>query len=190
MLQNSAILRARLCRPDSPFFNPKNAVPDTGINMRNGRPVPPPRPVVLEPAPPPPPPAPRRPRYSVILSGEWLGPTTASCLGSEGDAQPKPKITITLIQKAVCAAYLVSWKNLVAQGRTLNVVVPRHVAIALSRHLTGRSYPQIGLSFGGRDHTSCLHAYNKHRELIERLSESMSEQATAADWVDAVKAAL
>ena len=54
-----------------------------------------------------------------------------------------------------------------AKRRTKNVTFPRQVAMYLCRELTDFSLPKIGEEFGGRDHTTVIHAYDKIHELIK-----------------------
>ena len=70
-------------------------------------------------------------------------------------------ITAESIQKAVADYYNIPVAALSAKRRTRNVAFPRQVAMYLCRVLTDASLPQIGQSFGGRDHTTVLHACSK-----------------------------
>ena len=80
----------------------------------------------------------------------------------------KPKeITIEMIQQAVANYYHLSLADFKAKKRTRSVAFPRQIAMFLSRELTDNSLPQIGQDFGGRDHTTVLHAYDKIKEGIK-----------------------
>lgn len=70
-------------------------------------------------------------------------------------------ISIDMVQRAVCDFYKIPITELRAKRRTKNIVVPRQVAMYLSRQLTHLSLPEIGNSFGGKDHTTVLHACKK-----------------------------
>lgn len=75
---------------------------------------------------------------------------------------PRPKkITIETIQKAVSSYYGVELNDLLSKKRNKQIVVPRQVAMYLCRKLTDASYPQIGDQFGGKDHTTVIHANEK-----------------------------
>ncbi len=75
---------------------------------------------------------------------------------------PRPKkITIETIQKAVSSHYGVEMNDLLSKKRNKQIVVPRQVAMYLCRKLTDASYPQIGDQFGGKDHTTVIHANDK-----------------------------
>lgn len=71
------------------------------------------------------------------------------------------------IQKAVVAHYPVGRTDLISARRTADVVRPRQVAMYLAKKLTLRSLPEIGRAFGGRDHTTVLHAVRKIGALME-----------------------
>ena len=65
------------------------------------------------------------------------------------------------IQKLVASHYSVTRADILSSRRTATVVKPRQVAMYLSKTLTLRSLPEIGRRFGGRDHTTVLHAVRK-----------------------------
>jgi len=69
--------------------------------------------------------------------------------------------TIPKIIRAVSRLYLVTVTDLLGSRRTADVVRPRQVGMYLARTLTPRSLPEIGRRFGGRDHTTVLHAVRK-----------------------------
>lgn len=80
----------------------------------------------------------------------------------------KPKeITIDIIQQAVANYYRLNLSDFKAKKRTRTVAFPRQIAMFLCRELTDSSLPQIGLEFGGRDHTTVMHAYEKIKEDIK-----------------------
>ena len=77
-------------------------------------------------------------------------------------AQPNQKnITIELIQKIVSEYFGLSYKDLRGKRRTKAVAFPRQVAMYLSRELTEYSTTEVGAEFGGRDHTTVMHACQK-----------------------------
>ncbi|HHY64775.1 MAG TPA: chromosomal replication initiator protein DnaA, partial [Clostridiaceae bacterium] len=75
------------------------------------------------------------------------------------------------IMKVVSRYYDISPDQLVTQKRSRNVAFPRQVAMYLCRELAGMSLPKIGQVFGGRDHTTVMHACDKIQEEMERSSE-------------------
>ena len=87
--------------------------------------------------------------------------------------EPK-RVKIEDIQKLVASHYSVSRADILSSRRTAVVVKPRQVAMFLAKTLTMRSLPEIGRRFGGRDHTTVLHAVRK----IEALSANDAICAT------------
>lgn len=81
--------------------------------------------------------------------------------------EPK-RVKIEDIQRVVARQYNVSRSDLLSSRRTANVVRPRQVAMYLSKTLTLRSLPEIGRRFGGRDHTTVLHAVRKIEALVTK----------------------
>ena len=76
------------------------------------------------------------------------------------------RVRIEEIQRIVAHHYNVSRSDLLSARRTANVVRPRQIAMYLAKTLTLRSLPEIGRRFGGRDHTTVLHAVRKIENLI------------------------
>jgi chromosomal replication initiator protein len=74
-------------------------------------------------------------------------------------------ISIENIQKTVADYYRIKLVELMSKKRTRNIARPRHVAMTLARELTSMSLPEIGNSFGGKDHSTVIHACNKIGEL-------------------------
>jgi len=80
----------------------------------------------------------------------------------------KPKvITIHDIQRAVGQHYNVKLEDFKAKKRTKSIAFPRQVAMYLSREMTDFSLPKIGYEFGGRDHTTVIHAHEKISKLLQ-----------------------
>jgi chromosomal replication initiator protein len=76
------------------------------------------------------------------------------------------RVKIEDIQRVVSRHYSVSRSDLLSARRTANVVRPRQVAMYLAKTMTLRSLPEIGRRFGGRDHTTVLHAVRKIEHLV------------------------
>ena len=76
-------------------------------------------------------------------------------------------MTIENIQKTVVNYYKIKMADLISKRRNRSIARPRQVAMALAKELTTRSLPEIGDAFGGRDHTTVLHACRKVKELID-----------------------
>ena len=76
-------------------------------------------------------------------------------------------VTLESIQKTVAEYFKIRVSDLLAKKRTRSIARPRQIAMALAKELTSHSLPEIGDSFGGRDHTTVLHACRKVVELKE-----------------------
>lgn len=86
-------------------------------------------------------------------------------------------VTIENIQKTVADYYKVRVADLLSKRRSRSVARPRQVAMALAKELTSHSLPEIGDAFGGRDHTTVLHACKRIKELRtseQRMTEDYS----------------
>jgi chromosomal replication initiator protein len=86
-------------------------------------------------------------------------------------------VTIENIQKTVAEYYKIRVADLLSRRRSRSITRPRQMAMALSKELTNHSLPEIGDAFGGRDHTTVLHACRVVKELRDsqtRLSEDYS----------------
>ncbi|WP_412058979.1 chromosomal replication initiator protein DnaA [Bartonella sp. DGB2] len=108
-------------------------------------------------------------------------------LGHLTPTHAKKRIRIEEIQRIVARHYNISKQDLLSARRTRTIVKPRQVAMYLAKVLTPRSLPEIGRRFGGRDHTTVLHAVRKIEGLVggdqyfvkelELLKRMIGEQA-------------
>ncbi|MBB4093673.1 chromosomal replication initiator protein [Ochrobactrum pecoris] len=98
------------------------------------------------------------PNISIDRVDELLGHLTRV-------GEPK-RIRIEEIQRIVARHYNVSKQDLLSNRRTRTIVKPRQVAMYLAKMMTPRSLPEIGRRFGGRDHTTVLHAVRKIEDLV------------------------
>ena len=90
------------------------------------------------------------------------------------------QITIDTIQDVVANHYSIKVAEMRSKKRTRAVTFPRQVAMYLSRDLTDASLPRIGEEFGGRDHTTVLHAYDKIQRMLQKnpsLQKEINELA-------------
>src|SRR5499433_2843393 len=94
--------------------------------------------------------------------------------------QDPKRVKIEDIQRIVARQYNVSRADLLSSRRTANVVRPRQIAMYLAKALTLRSLPEIGRRFGGRDHTTVLHAVRKIEGLVDT-------DATLAEEIELLK---
>ena len=96
----------------------------------------------------------------------------------QGEAQ---EVSIERIQTTVSDRFSLSMEELCGDRRSQNIVYPRQVAMYLSRELTDASLPKIGREFGGRDHTTVIHATSKIARLIreDRSVYNLVQELTA-----------
>lgn len=90
-------------------------------------------------------------------------------------------VTIENIQKTVAEYYAIRLSDLSAKTRSRSIARPRQVAMALAKEVTTKSYPEIGRAFGGRDHTTVLHAVRKVVEL------RATDQSIAEDYANLLR---
>ncbi|OWZ83472.1 chromosomal replication initiator protein DnaA [Natranaerobius trueperi] len=93
--------------------------------------------------------------------------------------QPK-KITVEHIQKTVAQYFGLKVDDLKAKKRTRSVAFPRQIAMYLARELTDSSLPKIGDEFGGRDHTTVMHAHDK-------IVDDLKKENHLNDTIDEIK---
>ncbi|MTI80693.1 MAG: chromosomal replication initiator protein DnaA [Firmicutes bacterium] len=98
-------------------------------------------------------------------------------------SKPKP-VTVELIQEITAKYFKLKPEDLKAKKRTRTVAYPRQIAMYLSRELTDLSLPKIGDDFGGRDHTTVLHAYEK---ITTEMKENMELQNTINKLIKKIK---
>jgi chromosomal replication initiator protein len=90
-------------------------------------------------------------------------------------------VTIENIQKTVAEYFKLRQSELLSQKRNRSIARPRQVAMALAKELTQHSLPEIGAAFGGRDHTTVMHACKRIKELQE------SEQGMREDYANLLR---
>ena len=96
--------------------------------------------------------------------------------------------SVAEIQAAACEHFGLSSEELLSSARTARIAWPRQVAMYLARELTSESLPSIGRHFGGRDHTTVLHAWRRttariaaddaSREAVEKLCGQLGHEHT------------
>ncbi len=86
-------------------------------------------------------------------------------------ASQEKLVTIDNIQKTVAEYYKIKLADILSKRRSRSVARPRQMAMALAKELTTRSLPEIGDAFGGRDHTTVLHACRKIKQLREESND-------------------
>lgn len=112
------------------------------------------------------------------LTGARLDLALAEDRLAENVRSARPRITIDEIQRAVCAHYRLDKSEMASKRRVRAIARPRQVAMYLAKELTPRSYPEIGRRFGGRDHSTVIHAVRTVEAL--RVSDSELDAEIAA----------
>ena len=105
------------------------------------------------------------------LSGEEVTVGLATKILKEFLPQGGTIISVELIQKIVASYFHLQTSDMKVKKRTQVIAFPRQIAMYLTRELTDFSLPEIGEKFGGRDHTTVMHAYNKINKKRERNLE-------------------
>jgi chromosomal replication initiator protein len=116
------------------------------------------------------------------LTGRPLTPELAQDVLKDVFPQgEQARISIERIQDLICERFGVTMQELTGDRRSQNIVYPRQVAMYLSRELTDSSLPKIGKEFGGRDHTTVIHATSKIARLIreDRSVYNLVQELTA-----------
>lgn len=85
------------------------------------------------------------------------------------------RVSIEEIQKRICEYYHIKLTDLQSSKRSQNIARPRQVAMYLSKQMTAKSLPEIGRKFGGRDHTTVIHAIRKIDELRQEDKELVDD---------------
>lgn len=101
------------------------------------------------------------------LTGSEITVDLAKEVLSEFLGKPRGPVSVARIQQAVAETYGVPVEKMKARGRASQIALARQVAMYLARELTHLSLAQIGEHFGGRDHTTVLHAQRKISEEVE-----------------------
>lgn len=101
------------------------------------------------------------------LTGREMNLDTAREVLKEVMGPEKPRITVDGIQRVVADYYDLSEDAIRGKRRTASVALPRQIAMYLCRELTELSLKEIGTRFGGKDHTTVLHAHEKIKRLVE-----------------------
>ena len=112
------------------------------------------------------------------LTGARIDLTLAEDRLAENVRSARPRITIDEIQRAVCAHYKLDKSDMASKRRVRAIARPRQVAMYLAKELTPRSYPEIGRRFGGRDHSTVIHAVRTVEAL--RVADSELDAEIAA----------
>ncbi|EOT39800.1 chromosomal replication initiator protein DnaA [Enterococcus dispar] len=113
--------------------------------------------------------------YATMNNAEISTSLAAEALKSLKSNGGVAQISILQIQEEVAKYYHISLKDLKGKKRVKSIVVPRQIAMYLSRELTDNSLPKIGAEFGGKDHTTVIHAHEKIQQLLENDPTTQTE---------------
>ncbi|WP_277630690.1 chromosomal replication initiator protein DnaA [Atopococcus tabaci] len=113
--------------------------------------------------------------YSAIEQREITTSLAADALKSMLPNSPSKTVTISSIQQAVSKYYQVPVSELKGKKRVRSIVIPRQIAMYLSREMTSSSLPKIGQEFGGKDHTTVIHAHEKIEQALKTDSQLKKE---------------
>lgn len=122
--------------------------------------------------------------YSSLTNREITVDLASEALKDIISKKQGKNITINLIQDIVSSYFNLRIEDLKSQRRTRNIAYPRQIAMYLSRKLTDMSLPKIGEEFGGRDHTTVIHAYEKisdnlnNDENLQHTIETLTKKLT------------
>ena len=117
--------------------------------------------------------------YSSLTNKEITVDLASEALKDIISKKQSKNVTINLIQDVVANYYNLNIDELKSQRRTRNIAYPRQIAMYLSRKLTDMSLPKIGEEFGGRDHTTVIHAY-------EKISENLNSDENLQHTIDEI----
>jgi chromosomal replication initiator protein len=105
--------------------------------------------------------------YSSLINKDINADLAAEALKDIIPSSKPKEVTILDIQKLIGAEYNIRLEDFKARKRTKAIAFPRQIAMYLSRELTDFSLPKIGEEFGGRDHTTVIHAHEKISKLVD-----------------------
>jgi chromosomal replication initiator protein len=118
------------------------------------------------------------------LTNNPVSPETASTVLKDAFNLTRPRVvTVNKIQETVASYFNLKNEDLKTKKRTRQVAYPRQIAMYLTRELTDLSLPKIGESFGGRDHTTVLHACEK---ITVELQGDLSLQGIISELTDQI----
>lgn len=157
-------------------MNPANAVPDHGINMQNGRPVPPAlflvKPQVINTPGAEEQTVPRWPTSFLAPHRHRRWPVTISqALPEIIRAAGSAPVKVKTIKQVVANFYGLNIHDIDGLGRSKQTAIARHIAVHITKKLTGKSFPEIGRLFGDRDHTTIMHSVNRIQEMRDKDPE-------------------
>ncbi|MGX7245447.1 chromosomal replication initiator protein DnaA [Enterococcus quebecensis] len=106
--------------------------------------------------------------FATINGEDITTSLAADALKSLKSVGAQNHLSILQIQEEVAKYYHIQLKDLKGKKRVKSIVVPRQISMYLSREMTDNSLPKIGAEFGGKDHTTVIHAHEKIQQLMEK----------------------
>lgn len=122
--------------------------------------------------------------YSSLVNSDIDVQLAADALVSIIKNKEPKKVTIEKIQSYIADAYSITIDDILSKKRTQAIAFPRQIAMYLSRELTEHSLPKIGEAFGGRDHTTVIHA---HRKISQQLENDLSFASEINNHIEQIK---
>ena len=113
--------------------------------------------------------------FAAMNSEDISTSLAADALKTLKSGKGHPQLSILQIQEEVAKYYHIQLKDLKGKKRVKSIVVPRQIAMYLARELTDSSLPKIGAEFGGRDHTTVIHAHEKIQHLVDSSVSMQNE---------------
>ncbi|MER2064340.1 MAG: chromosomal replication initiator protein DnaA, partial [Alkalibacterium sp.] len=123
--------------------------------------------------------------YSAIQRSDITTSLAADALKSMIKHDAKQNVSIASIQQKVSKYYQISLADLKGKKRVRQIVLPRQIAMYLSREMTSTSLPKIGKEFGGKDHTTVIHAHEKIKKVLNE-----EENGELRDQIEEIKKSL
>ena len=115
--------------------------------------------------------------YASLINKPVTTDVVAEALKDVFPNSHKKEVTLEVIQEIVAAYFKIRIEDLHSKKRTRSIAFPRQIAMYLCRELTDTSLPQIGNFFGGRDHTTVLHACRTIEEMRQNDQEIGTQYA-------------
>ena len=113
--------------------------------------------------------------FAAMNSEDISTSLAADALKTLKSGKGHPQLSILQIQEEVAKYYHIQLKDLKGKKRVKSIVVPRQIAMYLARELTDNSLPKIGAEFGGKDHTTFIHAHEKIQQLMDSSVSMQNE---------------
>jgi chromosomal replication initiator protein len=113
--------------------------------------------------------------YSSLLGEPLTQSVLRRVLREYLPTQKKSAVSTEQIQQTVCSQYSISHEEMISKKRSRSLVLPRHIAMYLTRSLTSSSLEEVGNNFGGRDHSTVKHGCEKIHQRIRADSTFMQE---------------